>query len=159
VEQDRADRTAAPPGYQFELPLEHATEQRLIVLIPMDEIQGWKFKEFVACFEPNIVFDVKHFARFDLPGSNRLDAFHAFKSIGAEYRCDPLPWHEINPRLLIVEKDLFSKRILDPIVSKTEINSICYLLQNSGHVRLLSGYLEGWLSHESEHSWRIVEAH
>lgn len=143
-------------GEQLRLDLDGEHHEKRVVLVAMDSIHGRMFSDLIFALRPQIVLDMRHAIRFDLPGTSRAQIFARFTEVQAFYATASIPWHELKASDFMIDRGSLSHRLHHEILERTE-HQIMILLPAPNHARYLRSYLNRKLSERAEQDWEIKE--
>lgn len=151
----RVFRSAQRPQ-QLKLPFDLPSEPELIIkIVAMDSVHGRLLNEILEQFEPEVVLDLRHAVRFDLPGTSRQLVFSHLSRLHAHYSVDSIPWHAIQPTDLMTMQWGLSPRLLHELLHEGS-SRLLLLVPKPDHARLLASYLNRVLSEQSTQEWEMA---
>jgi hypothetical protein len=149
---------AGNPEFDGQLRLKFDDEPvRRIVLVAMDEIDGWQLHELVIALKPFAAVDLRHAVRFDLPGTNRARFFDDLSQLHALYIREPIEWHHIEKNPMVTTSDILPLRVRYEVLEQ-ETGHILLMVPRYSHSRVMASALNLALSTRKSHGWRIEQA-
>jgi hypothetical protein len=117
-------------------------------------VHGRTLQKAVVSNKPRSVIDLRYAARFDQYGSDRDTLFAYFKSVGAYYALDSMPWHDLSVRDFMTETDLLVPRVHHELVELGK-GAVMFFVPKPQHASMLIAYLNRMLSSKAKSSWGI----
>ena len=125
-----------------------------VFIVAMETVHGRTLHAAVLDQRPRSVIDLRYAARFDQYGSNRETLFSYFRSVGAYYALDSMPWHNLSPQDFMRADGVLVPRVHDELLVFAP-GSVMLFVQKPQHSVMLTAYLNRMLSAKAKTSWRI----
>jgi hypothetical protein len=143
-----------PSSEQLDLFDTLAVPELRVLVVAMDTVHGRTLQKAVVSNKPRSVIDLRYAARFDQYGSDRDTLFAYFKSVGAYYALDSMPWHDLSVRDFMTETDLLVPRVHHELVELGK-GAVMFFVPKPQHASMLIAYLNRMLSSKAKSSWGI----
>lgn len=146
----------APVDSQLDLFAGSTAPELRIFIVAMETVHGRTLHAAVASHRPRSVIDLRYAARFDQYGSDRDTLFSYFRSVGAYYALDSMPWHDLSPRDFMTGDGGLVPRVHDELLV-LDPGVVMLFVQKTQHASMLAAYLNRMLSTKARTSWRIEQ--
>jgi hypothetical protein len=127
-----------------------------VFIVAMETVHGRTLHGAVASHRPRSVIDLRYAARFDQYGSDRDTLFSYFRSVGAYYALDSMPWHDLSPRDFMKGDGGLVPRVHDELLVLAP-GAVMLFVQKPQHAGMLASYLNRMLSEKAKTSWLIEQ--
>lgn len=143
-----------PRAAQLKFPFAEERIDLRVIIVIMDMVHGRAFNDLLGHLRPEVVLDLRHAVRFDLPGTNRQTVFNQISNINALYAVELLPWHQMQAKDMMAMEWGLSPRLLHELMSSKE-SRVMLLVSKLDHARMLSPYINRVLSRRPPASWEL----